>query len=84
VTPAGEAVLVDGPWTHREVSANGVRLHVAEAGTGPLVLLLHGFPEFWWGWRHQLVGLADAGFRVVAPTCAGMGPATSRRAGTTR
>jgi pimeloyl-ACP methyl ester carboxylesterase len=67
------AVLVDGPWTHRDVSANGVRLHVAEAGTGPLVLLLHGFPEFWWSWRHQLVGLADAGFRVVAPDLRGYG-----------
>jgi pimeloyl-ACP methyl ester carboxylesterase len=67
------AVLVDGPWTHRDVSANGVRLHVAEAGTGPLVLLLHGFPEFWWSWRHQLVGMADAGFRVVAPDLRGYG-----------
>ena len=67
------AVLVDGPWTHRDVSANGIRLHVAEAGTGPLVLLLHGFPEFWWSWRHQLVGLADAGFRVVAPDLRGYG-----------
>ncbi len=66
-------VLVDGPWTHRDVSANGIRLHVAEAGTGPLVLLLHGFPEFWWSWRHQLVGLADAGFRVVAPDLRGYG-----------
>ena len=67
------AVLVDGPWTHRVVSANGIGLHVAEAGTGPLVLLLHGFPEFWWTWRHQLVGLADAGFRVVAPDLRGYG-----------
>jgi pimeloyl-ACP methyl ester carboxylesterase len=72
-TPDSSVVLVDGPWTHRDVSANGVRLHVAEAGTGPLVLLLHGFPEFWWSWRHQLVGLADAGFRVVAPDLRGYG-----------
>jgi pimeloyl-ACP methyl ester carboxylesterase len=67
------AVLIDGPWTHRHVSANGIRLHVAEAGTGPLVLLLHGFPEFWWSWRHQLVGLAGAGYRVVAPDLRGYG-----------
>ena len=66
-------VLVDGPWTHREVSANGVRLHVAEIGTGPLILLLHGFPEFWWSWRHQLVGLAEAGYRVIAPDLRGYG-----------
>lgn len=67
------AVLVDGPWTHRDVSANGIRMHVAEAGAGPLVVLLHGFPEFWWAWRHQLVTLADAGFRVVAPDLRGYG-----------
>ena len=71
--PDASAVLVEGPWTHRVVSANGIGLHVAEAGTGPLVLLLHGFPEFWWTWRHQLVGLADAGFRVVAPDLRGYG-----------
>ena len=58
---------------HREVSANGIRLHVAEAGSGPLVLLLHGFPEFWWSWRHQLVALADAGFRAVAVDLRGYG-----------
>jgi pimeloyl-ACP methyl ester carboxylesterase len=67
------AVLVDGPWTHRDISANGIRFHAAEAGTGPLVLLLHGFPEFWWSWRHQLVALADAGFRVVAADLRGYG-----------
>jgi pimeloyl-ACP methyl ester carboxylesterase len=66
-------VLVDGPWTHRDINANGIRFHIAEAGTGPLVLLLHGFPEFWWSWRHQLVGLADAGFHVVAPDLRGYG-----------
>jgi pimeloyl-ACP methyl ester carboxylesterase len=55
------------------VSANGVRLHAAEAGEGPLVLLLHGFPQFWWAWRAQLVGLAAAGLRVVAPDLRGYG-----------
>jgi pimeloyl-ACP methyl ester carboxylesterase len=66
-------VLVDGPWMHRDINANGIRLHVAEAGTGPLVLLLHGFPEFWWSWRHQLVALAEAGYHVVAPDLRGYG-----------
>jgi pimeloyl-ACP methyl ester carboxylesterase len=66
-------VLVDGPWTHRDVSANGIRLHAVEAGTGPLVVLLHGFPEFWWAWRHQLTALADAGFRAVACDLRGYG-----------
>ncbi|HTR69199.1 MAG TPA: alpha/beta hydrolase [Mycobacteriales bacterium] len=66
-------VLHDGPWVHRDVNANGIRLHVAEAGAGPLVVLLHGFPEFWWSWRHQLSGLADAGIHVVAPDLRGYG-----------
>jgi epoxide hydrolase 4 len=50
-------------------STNSVRLHVAEAGPpdGPLVLLLHGFPEFWYGWRHQIGPLAEAGYHVVVP-----------------
>ena len=73
--PDGSAVLVDGPWTHREVTANGVRFHVAECGPadGQLVLLLHGFPQFWWCWREQLPALAQAGLRVVAPDLRGYG-----------
>ena len=55
------------------MSANGIRLHVAELGEGPLVLLLHGFPEFWWAWRHQLTGLAEAGYRAVAVDLRGYG-----------
>src|SRR6202041_2331329 len=47
------------------------RLHYVEAGEGPLVILLHGFPEFWYGWRLQLEPLAAAGFRVVAPDLRG-------------
>ena len=48
-----------------------VRLHYVEAGEGPLVVLLHGFPEFWYGWRRQIQPLAAAGFRVVAPDLRG-------------
>jgi len=66
-------VLLDGDWTHRFVSANGNRFHVVEAGSGPLVLLLHGFPEFWGAWRHQLAALADAGLRAVAVDLRGYG-----------
>jgi epoxide hydrolase 4 len=51
----------------------GVRLHYVEAGSGPLVVLLHGFPEFWWSWRHQIPALAEAGFRVVAVDMRGYG-----------
>lgn len=63
----------DGPWSHRFVSANGSRFHVSEIGSGPLVLLLHGFPEFWWTWHHQLPLLADAGYRAVAVDLRGYG-----------
>jgi pimeloyl-ACP methyl ester carboxylesterase len=66
-------VLTDGPWAHRFVSANGTRLHIVEAGTGPLVLLLHGFPEYWAAWEHQIPRLVDAGFRVVAADLRGYG-----------
>jgi len=48
-----------------------VRLHYVEAGDGPLIVLLHGFPEFWYGWRQQIKPLAAAGFRVVAPDMRG-------------
>ncbi|HEV3035206.1 MAG TPA: alpha/beta hydrolase [Solirubrobacteraceae bacterium] len=50
---------------------NGVRLHYAQAGSGPLVVLLHGFPEFWYSWRHQINALAQAGYHVVAPDMRG-------------
>jgi pimeloyl-ACP methyl ester carboxylesterase len=56
---------------HRWVDVHGLRLHCVEAGTGPLVVLLHGFPEFWYAWRHQIPALADAGYRVVAPDLPG-------------
>jgi pimeloyl-ACP methyl ester carboxylesterase len=52
---------------HRFAVVDGVRLHYVEAGEGPLVVLLHGFPEFWWSWRHQIPALVQAGYRVVAP-----------------
>jgi pimeloyl-ACP methyl ester carboxylesterase len=61
-------------WSHAFADVNGVRLHYVEAGAGagrPLVILLHGFPEFWYGWRNQIGPLADAGFRVVAPDMRG-------------
>ncbi|NIZ90522.1 alpha/beta fold hydrolase [Kineococcus rubinsiae] len=67
------AVLVEGPWRHRLVAAHGARFHVAELGSGPLVLLLHAFPQFWWAWRHQLVALAEAGYRAVAMDLRGYG-----------
>lgn len=52
---------------HKQAVVNGVRLHYVEAGEGPLVVLLHGFPEFWWSWRWQIPALVEAGYRVIAP-----------------
>src|ERR1700761_9271695 len=65
---------------HRFIETNGIRMHIAEAGTGPLVLLCHGFPESWYSWRHQLSALADAGFRAVAPDMRGYGETESPQA----
>ncbi|MBB3934594.1 alpha/beta fold hydrolase [Aureimonas phyllosphaerae] len=55
--------------THRTIHCNGLRLHVVQAGpaSGPPVVLLHGFPDFWIGWRPQMKALAEAGFRVIVP-----------------
>ena len=60
---------IDAVVEHTEVQTQGIRLHVVLAGPedGPLVILLHGFPDFWYGWRHQIGPLAEAGFRVVVP-----------------
>ncbi|HET6296787.1 MAG TPA: alpha/beta hydrolase [Kribbella sp.] len=67
--------MVDGPWSHSLVAANGARFHVAECGAAddPLVLFLHGFPEFWWAWRDQLPAVAAAGYRAVAMDLRGYG-----------
>jgi pimeloyl-ACP methyl ester carboxylesterase len=58
---------------HRFVEANGLRMHVAEQGEGPLVILCHGFPESWYSWRHQLAALSAAGFHTVVPDMRGYG-----------
>jgi epoxide hydrolase 4 len=57
--------------SHSYAEVNGVRLHCAEAGSGPLVVLLHGFPAFWYSWRHQIPLLVKAGFHVLAPDMRG-------------
>jgi len=58
---------------HRTVETNGIKMHIAEQGAGPLVILCHGFPELWYSWRHQLPALAEAGFHAVAPDQRGYG-----------
>ena len=69
--------------THRTIETNGIRMHIAEMGSGPLVLLCHGFPESWYSWRHQLRALAEAGYHAVAPDMRGYGR-TDRRSTSTR
>ncbi len=59
--------------THRQVALDGIELHVAEQGAGSPVVLLHGFPELWFSWRHQLDALAAAGYRALAPDLRGYG-----------
>jgi soluble epoxide hydrolase/lipid-phosphate phosphatase len=62
-----------GAVQHRTLRANGIRMHVAEAGAGFPVVMCHGWPELWFSWRHQLRALSDAGFRAIAPDMRGYG-----------
>ncbi len=64
---------VTHPMSHRFIETNGLKMHIVEQGTGPLVLLCHGFPEFWYSWSHQIPALASAGYHVVAPDQRGYG-----------
>ena len=68
-------------WIHNNAVTNGVRLHYVEQGEGPLILLLHGFPEHWYSWRHQIGPLAEAGYRVVAPDLRGYNLSEKPRGG---
>jgi epoxide hydrolase 4 len=67
----GDAGMELNGLRHGYADLDEARLHYVEAGEGPLVVLLHGFPEFWYGWRFQIPALAAAGFRVVAPDMRG-------------
>ncbi|SNS51151.1 alpha/beta fold hydrolase [Rhodococcoides kyotonense] len=77
IQPDPSTVRFGGPWIHRDVHANGIRFHVVEAADvpsdAPLVVLLHGFADFWWSWRHQLTALSRAGYRAVAVDLRGYG-----------
>lgn len=67
------------PLTHRLVDGPAGRIHLVEQGRGPLVLLVHGFPESWYSWRHQLPALAAAGYRAVAVDVRGYGRSAKPR-----
>ncbi|GFZ19391.1 alpha/beta-Hydrolases superfamily protein [Actinidia rufa] len=58
---------------HRIITVNGINMHVAEVGEGPAVLFLHGFPELWYSWRHQMLSLSSAGYHAIAPDLRGYG-----------
>ena len=71
VEPVNQRHTAGEAWLHHYAVVNGMHFHYVEAGSGPLVVLLHGFPEFYYSWRHQIPYLATAGFRVVAPDLRG-------------
>jgi epoxide hydrolase 4 len=71
ITNVPDPAPARGLIQHRFADLPGVRLHVVEAGAGPLVVLLHGFPEAWFAWQHQIPALVAAGYRVLAPDMRG-------------
>ncbi|PSS36518.1 Lipid-phosphate phosphatase [Actinidia chinensis var. chinensis] len=70
-------MMMMGMANQQRIKTNGIWINIAEKGTGPLVLLLHGFPEFWFAWRHQITHLANHGYHVVAPDLRGYGDSDS-------
>ncbi len=74
-------MLTTETWQHRDIITNGIRMHYVTQGTGELVVLLHGFPEFWYSWRHQILFLAEQGYRVVAPDLRGYNDTDKPRKG---
>ncbi len=68
-------------WQHRDIMTNGIRMHYVTQGNGPLIVLMHGFPEFWFSWRHQIPALADLGYTVVAPDLRGYNDTDKPRTG---
>ncbi|MBV9711063.1 MAG: alpha/beta hydrolase [Ktedonobacteraceae bacterium] len=74
-------MLTTETWQHRDIITNGIRMHYVTQGTGPLIVLLHGFPEFWYCWRHQILFLAEQGYTVVAPDLRGYNDTDKPRKG---
>ena len=68
-------------WQHHYIDVNGIRLHYVTQGKGPLIVLMHGFPEFWYSWRYQIPFLADHGYSVVAPDLRGYNETDKPRKG---
>ena len=72
-------LVYDFEMNHRTIETNGIKMHIAEDGEGPLVVLCHGYPALWYSWRHQLKALAEAGYHVVAPDQRGYGQQIGQR-----
>src|SRR5437899_12860889 len=68
-------------WQHRDIISNGIRMHYVTQGSGPLIVLLHGFPEFWYSWRFQIPFLAEHGYTGVAPDLRGYNETDKPRKG---
>jgi len=68
-------------WRHRDIISNGIRMHYVTQGSGPLIVLLHGFPEFWYSWRYQIPFLAEHGYTVVAADLRGYNDTDKPRKG---
>ncbi|HVJ33816.1 MAG TPA: alpha/beta hydrolase [Terriglobia bacterium] len=68
------------PLKHRFIESNGIQMHLAEQGEGPLAILCHGWPELWYSWRYQMAALAEAGYHVVAPDLRGFGQTDAPKA----
>jgi len=68
-------------WQHRDIITNGIRMHYVTQGSGPLIVLLHGFPEFWYSWRYQIPFLAGHGYTVVVPDLRGYNDTDKPRTG---
>ncbi len=68
-------------WRHRDVMTNGIRMHYVTQGDGPLIVLMHGFPEFWYSWRYQIPFLAEHGYTAVAPDLRGYNDTDKPRTG---
>lgn len=75
------AAITTETWLHRDIITNGIRMHYVSQGSGPLIVLLHGFPEFWYSWRLQIPFLADLGYTVVAPDLRGYNDSDKPRTG---
>jgi pimeloyl-ACP methyl ester carboxylesterase len=73
--------IAEETWQHREIMTNGIRMHYVRQGTGSLIVLLHGFPEFWYSWRYQIPFLAAHGYSVVAPDLRGYNDSDKPRTG---